>query len=251
VLSLLGVFTYRGNNVTTNNSQNTNETSINSTDSESTSNTSNQTQEEVIEEPTTETFVGKYVTATIPLNWSIVEYSNKDGMAGFADTGAVTFSGLTGLEVLNENSKVVFSFKGIDGIGGAGGCSSVARFSDTQASYIQSVKDETDALGFTATTVLDFTNTDYTEIETLNHVFRRVNNVLYYAGDYSLFFNTACGINAQFIKLDELSFTIKDGSNPVYTANAYKFGISTTVTDSETLEKLDEVLKTLKAKSAS
>jgi len=251
VLSVLGFLIYGSPRVYTNNNVNSTQETVNSTSINSTSNTTSDSTQENVEQNATKIFVGEFVTATIPTDWSIIEYSDENGMSAFVDTGDVTFSGLTGLEILDGDSNIVFSLKGIDGVGGAGGCLSLAKFADTQLSYIQSVQQETDALGFGSTTIVDLTSSDYVEIETLNHRFRRVDNILYFAKDYSMHFNTACGIDAQFIKLDELSFTIQDGSNAPYSANAYKYGISSNVNSSSTLEKLDAVLVSLKSKSAS
>lgn len=198
----------------------------------------------------TKTYVGNSIIATIPNNWSIVEYSTKEGMSAFADTGTVQFSGLTGLEVKDENNAVVFSLKGIDGIGGAGGCTTLTKFSDTEQSYIDNIKTETSVLGFGQTNVIDVSQSNYTEFELLGLRFRRIDNNLYVAKNYSMAFNTSCGIEAQFIKIDEISFTINDSGNS-YSANAYKFTIPSSVVDTQKLNKLDGVLESIVAKNIS
>lgn len=250
LLGFLGLFTYKQEVSTISNNQTVTEEIVNTT-TNSTSTTNNTEFDQEMNESTTSTFVGKFVIANLPEGWHIKEYSDKNGMSAFADTGEVSFSGLTGLEITDENNSIVFTLKGIDGIGGAGGCLSLVEFQDTQASYVQSIKTETEALEIGTTTIVNLKNAEYVDINTLNHRFRRVNNVLYYAKDFSSYFNTACGIDAQIIKLDELSFTIKDGTNTPYTANAYKFGITPTITSESTLEKLDYILISLKAKNIS
>jgi hypothetical protein len=195
-------------------------------------------------------FVGTFVTATIPVNWNIVEYTNFKGMSENTITENIDFSGLTGLEIFNDSGDVVFSFRGIDGIGGGYGCSSVVRFKDTDAQYIQNIIDETELTEMGSTTVIDKTKATYSEINALNLRFRRVENKMYVAKNFSTSFNTACGIEEQFVKIDELQFNgVQDGVK--YSSNAYKFGINSSIMNESTFQKLDEVLNTLKAKSAS
>lgn len=195
-----------------------------------------------------EQYLGTYLSARIPEGWLIKEYTDETGMYQYAQTEGVTFSGLTGLEILDENLTVLFSLSGVDGIGGGGGCEEIGVFSDTEASYVQDVKNQTDELGFTPTLEIDLTNAEYSEIFTMGLRFRRVGNVLYYATtENQTVFNTACGLESQFVKIDELNFTVDD-ENGEYTANAYGYGINSTVTDPHTLEHLDEVLNSIVVK---
>lgn len=200
---------------------------------------------DVEQESLTQEFNGSYIQATIPADWSIVEYSDVNGMKYYAEQEGLTFSGLTGVSVLNEDDVVVFTLKGVDGIGGAGGCAEVAQFSDTESSYIQLVEDDTDMLGFGPTNVLDYTATDYSDISFLGKDFRRVENVLYVDTENSLaVFNPGCGLGGQFVALDSLGFTLSSNLD-TYTAYAYEFKINSAVVDDETLSKLDDVLNSI------
>lgn len=191
-------------------------------------------------------FVGTYVTATIPENWNIIEYSNKDGLVNGMSLDGV-FNGLTGLEILDENNAVVFSLEGIDGIGGSGACTSVAQFSDTEVSYIQNIKDTNEIVGSEPPQVINLINAEYSEINTLGLRLRRVENKLYVAETFAIPFNPECGITEKVVRIDELGFTV-DNSSPI---DAYRIEINPAVLLESTLEELDEVLLTLKPKSAS
>ena len=193
----------------------------------------------------TKEFSGTYIQATVPSDWNIVEYSDVTGMKYYAEQEGLTFSGLTGLSVLDQNGTTVFSLKGVDGIGGAGGCTEVAQFADTQDSFIQTVITETDELGFGPTTVLDYTATDYSEISFLGKDFRRVSNELYIdTANANTVFNAGCGMGGQFVTLSALGFTLSSTLD-TYTAYAYEFKINGSIVDELTLIKLDDVLNSI------
>ncbi len=194
---------------------------------------------------TTEEFNGSYIQATIPTDWNIVEYSDVNGMKYYAEQEGLTFSGLTGISILDEDNVEVFTLKGVDGIGGTGGCTELAQFSDTEASYVQTTIDETNVLGFGPTNVLDYTASNYSDISFLGKDFRRVGNVLYVDMENSLTaFNAGCGLNGQFVTLNALGFTLSSNLD-TYTAYAYEFKINSAVVDEETLTKLDDVLNSI------
>lgn len=192
----------------------------------------------------TRLFRGIYVEATIPTQWNIIEYSNSQGLyEGAAD--AATFSGLTGFEIVDENSNVVFKFAGVLGIGGAGGCSSVAQFADTEASYIQMVRDERAEFELDPTQVIDYTNADYVQIFVFGRNIRRVESQLYVAREENpTVFNTACGIDENFIVTNEFAFNVTDEFGS-YVGNAYYFGIEEGVSSESKLTLLDDVLNSL------
>lgn len=201
---------------------------------------------EVEEEALTKQFNGDYVQATIPTDWKIVEHKGSEGMYDFFDSGSITFTGLTGLDIIDENDNVVFQLQGVEGIGGAGGCAEVAKFDDTEASYIQMVEEERVMVGLEPTVILDLTSVEYVQISTLDKSMRRVGPELYMATEGSAsVFNTACGISAKFLTTGEVSFTINDGENE-YEISTYSYGILEGITSSATLEKLDTVLNSLK-----
>lgn len=220
------------------------------TESDSNTNTQENVSTPVSSDSTTNSdtkeFKGNFVTATIPSDWSIKEYSDQFGLSAFVFAEEYQFSGLTGLEIQDEKNNIVFSIGGVDGIGGSGGCSEVVQFADTESVYIEGVKEETGILGFEPTAVLDFTTKEYVPIFFLGKRFRRVDNKLYIATDENpTVFNTACGIGAQFIQITELGFTADNGVDN-FTTNVYDYGIDSSINDKKTLEKLDNVLNTVK-----
>jgi len=201
------------------------------------------------ESDTAETYQSKaqYLAATLPNNWTIKEYFDVKGMAQAIDSLGVKYSGLTGFEIINEDSDVIFSIRGATGIGGGGGCSEVIQFEDTQASYIQTIVSDTAEIGFGPTNVIKISGPYYSEISFLGLRMRRLDNSIYFAmNNEPIGYNTACGINAQFVMIDALTFTIEDGDSQ-YTANVYAPKLNTDINyQEETLLKLDAVLNSLK-----
>ncbi len=246
LLGIAGYLIYSTSKSPAENDSNTNQQNNNQdNDQEELEPQQQDSSEEEEEVAITKLFKGNFVQATIPIDWTIVEHSNAEGMYDFFDTGSITFSGLTGLDIKDENNNIVFQLKGIEGIGGAGGCAEVARFLDTEASYIQMVQEERAMFEFEPTVVIDLSSEEYSEISSLDKNMRRVGSVLYVAmEENSSVFNTACGISAQFLTTGEASFNINDGEFE-YSGNTYAFGISESITDSNTLEKLDQVLNSL------
>lgn len=243
ILSFFGIFTYeRTGNLT--NSSNSINNIINSSESLETT----KEEADTLKPPATlsKVFVGAYVTATIPVDWDIVEYSDESGLVdGMSLEG--TLIGLTGLDVIDGQDQTIFSFEGIDGIGGNGACASVGQFKDTEASYIQNVKETNELVGALPPTVINLKNQEYTEIETLGLRMRRVENKMYIAESFSIAFNSECGIAEGIARIDELGFRV----NSDYEVDTYRLGINPEVLLESTLLQLDEVLLTLKAKSAS
>lgn len=195
---------------------------------------------------TTKEIKGNFVSAIIPNNWTIKEYSDFTGMEMTVEDEFITYSGLTGLEIINENNTVVFSFKGVNGIGGAGGCSEVAKFSDTEQSYIEAIKAETFDIFAEETKVLDYTNKEYSPIFVLGARLRRVENAMYTASDENLtVFNTSCGVGARDVTMNDLGYTIND-SGSEYSVRVYMFRLNANIINESELTKLDNILNTLK-----
>lgn len=214
--------------------------------SNTSNNTDNDTDLEEEESPTTKVFTGNYIQATIPFDWNIREYDDESGMEAFISGGNAEFDGLTGLEIRNAKDQVVFRLQGIDGVGGAGGCSEVGQFNDTELSYIQTIQADNESLEFEPAVVIDLKNTEYSPIFTLGLRFRRVENKLYLAIEENpTVFNTACGINAQFVRITELGFSVEDDLGS-YRIDAYSFELNSDITDNTELVKLGGVLNTLK-----
>lgn len=240
VLTIIGIALVIFNNAQKMNI-NTNNTQMDNSSEETQSDKSNSSEQEHINT----LFEGNYFTATLPENWTMVEYSTAEGMYEYAITENVGFKGLTGMEIFDENGNKVFFINGIDGIGGGGGCSSIGVFADTEDSYVESVKNETNEMGFEPTEEIDLSYSTYSEVSTMGLRFRRVNNVLYTTKNDNLnVFNTVCGVEGQFVKIENLSFSITE-NQATYSANAYSFGIPEIITDEHTLEHLDEVLNSI------
>lgn len=196
-----------------------------------------QSQENVA---STYNFEGEYIKAALPTGWLIKEYNDVSGMNLHMDN--LEYSGLTGLDVLDQNGVVIFSLNGIDGIGGGGGCLEIGVFEDTQSSYVEGIQIETEELGIGVTQQKDLTGVDYSSILFLGEKFRRVGTDLYTADKSDDVFNTFCGIKADFIQVEGLSFSVEQ-PEPSYTSNVYHFEISKDVALSDaTLTELDSVL---------
>lgn len=195
--------------------------------------------------PATKEFTGEYISATLPQDWKIVEYTDETGMKAYADIENTTIKGLTGIEIYNETNQKIFGINGIDGIGGGGGCTQLATFPDTQSSYISNIQNETADLGFGTTQIISYTNTVYSNITFLNLNMRRVEDKIYInMSNDPLYFNAGCGINASFARIDQFEFTITNSTSS-YNANAYSIGLGSGVNDTQTLEKLDAILNSV------
>lgn len=190
-------------------------------------------------------FEGKFVKTNSPVGWTIKEYSTAEGMKYPVETPGVSYSGLTGLEIFDENNKIMFSMRGADGIGGSGGCSEVAKFDDTPQNYITDIVDTTEILGFGTTTVVNFHNVTYKSIPFLSIEFRRFTNTLYIDIDEDPnTYSTGCGISSQFVTLQDLNFTVNDNDTN-YTINVYEFKLSDNASETK-LVQLDSVLTFMK-----
>ncbi len=198
------------------------------------------------EEDTTYEWSGNALSATLPTDWTVVEYTTVEGMEMYAEQENMSFDGITGIEVYNESDALIFSVKGVSGIGGTGACSELSVFSDTPDSYIQSVTEENAYVGEAAPTIIDLSNSEYSDISFLGRTFRRVGNEMYVdVGSNAQTFETGCGISANFVIINQIAFSIM-GEFTV-TGNSYTFEIESNIVDEETLTKLDDVLNSFVA----
>ncbi len=197
------------------------------------------------DEPLTFQYQGEYINAILPLEWSLVEYTDVTGMKYAVNDPSITYTGLTGYEILNENNSVIFSFKGVDGIGGSGGCTELAQFADTQASYITNIQNETLEVGMDATVVTDYSSEDYTEISFAGKEFRRIgNNLFVNMSTNPMYFNAGCGISRKILSTTQFQFSINNSNNPNQSA-PYDFRINPAISDETTLNTLDAVLNSI------
>lgn len=191
---------------------------------------------EEIEDETT-IFSGDYVTGELPDGWTIVEYENGLG-SDLLSTGS-TYTGLTGLEVLNPSDEVVFKLEAVWGIGGIEACSQYYQFPDNSTTYYNDMVAQAAEVGVTPT-VLTFTESDYVEYELLGITVRRVGTDLYWdRTSGNSYFEAACGMSEMFLILDDISYVAD-----TYTKHDYQWTLEETAPDSELLE-LDTILESL------
>lgn len=208
------------------------------------SNTDTQVEEDVQPDTTTPTlsaYTGTYISGELPENWSIVEYTDNTGSNMLM--GGTTYSGLVGLKIFNENDTEMFHIKAVDGIGGTEGCDTVYEFSDSDQAYIEHGNDWTLETGIVPTTVVDLTDSTYTEYELLGKEVRRVDSELYRNINPNLpGFNPACGIDVH-LTITNLAY-YRQTTAGTTSGNTYYMAISDTV-DTTQLELLDAVLESL------
>lgn len=197
------------------------------------------------------TFSGDYVTAELPEGWEIVEYV--DGAGTDMLPSIPGFLGLTGLEVINPQSEVLFSLGAVDGIGGASPCEPIYSFEDTDPNYIL---DETDYVnefnaaivsGDTATLSIMDLSEDYSEFSIFDQNVRRIDHKLYFDNNSSsTFFDPACKIDSAYREFSDLGFNHSNYSAQNPYSHTYKPELNQTTSESD-LEILDVILDSLEA----
>jgi hypothetical protein len=184
-------------------------------------------------------FAGTGVGAEIPEGWTINEYFNGDGSNMLVE--GVTYTGLTGLEVVNPDSEVVFNLIALNGIGGTNECPEYYHFADTDAAYQAAIIAQSTTEG-TVPAVVNLVGTDYSELTLFDVNSRRIVTALYRdmtVGDAT--FDAACGIEADAWTIEEISFTSDGSTNHTYDPTI------TPGTPDEELEILDVILDSLVA----
>src|SRR3972149_7087618 len=73
----------------------------------------------------TNNFKGKYLETVLPNGWKLEEYENGQGTDSLL--GEVSYRGLTGFAIFNENNAKVFATKAVMGVGGIG-CGEIFKF---------------------------------------------------------------------------------------------------------------------------
>jgi len=196
-------------------------------------------EEETTEEEdvsTTETITGDVVTADVPNGWNIIEYMDGDGTDMLVG-GGTTYTGLTGLEIVNPDDEVVFRIRAVDGIGFAG-CGDYAIFADDNPSYYQEQVDINDEIGETMVEH-DYTDTEYFEFEWLGITMRRIGSTYYYdTEEGNNYFEPPCV--PSLITLEGLYFVSSGG----YTGEAYSYGLEDTATGEE-ISSVDQILESM------
>jgi hypothetical protein len=193
--------------------------------------------EDVEDSSETEDFTGDYVGAELPVGWDISEYSDGDGTDMVAD--GVDFTGLTGLEVLNGDSDMIFKFYAVYGIGGVDSCDEYYQFEDYSEDDYNDVV--ASSLGFgTDTELIDYTDVEYTEFTFLGLRIRRVEKMLFQdIVDGETYFEPACNISYGVWNLEDLAFNDGDMDS-----SAYMWEIADDATEEELL-LLDDILASM------
>ncbi len=195
--------------------------------------------------PTSYLFTGNYVTATLPNGWTIVEYENGAGDVMLLDGAGVTYTGLTGLEIIDDGGQIVFTLGAVQGIGGVG-CALLHQFPDSDPQYIANQIAQDSQVGI-QTQVITVPAGTYTELQILGVSARRFENrYLFDNSNSGAFFNAECGISGSVQRLTGISFNlfvngVADRSNP---DNDYQISLTANLSAS-TLSELDGVLSTL------
>ncbi len=188
----------------------------------------------VEEEETMETFNGEYISAIVPDGWSIVEYADGEGSDMLVD--GVEYTGLTAIKILKGTTEVM-SIGAVSSIGFVG-CQELPRFDDSSSEYENEQSEINEVVGDNLE-IIDYTNTEYSDIDFLEKDFRRVNTSLYYdtveGNDY---FEPQC--EKQFMSLNDISFF----DSYDYEGTAYTYEISSTSTEDD-LDVLDDILESI------
>jgi hypothetical protein len=187
-----------------------------------------------------ETYDGEYISAVLPLGWEIVEYLDGEGSEMLASE--TTYSGLTGMEILHEDS-VIMKIEGISGIGFIG-CGELPRFTDSSSEY-EKLQEETNKeieIDEEEIKYLDYTDVAYSEFQWFNKKYRRVGEALYYDTiEDDEYFQPQCEVS--FFRIEELGFEM-DGE---YIGDTYMYTIYPDATQSQ-LSTLDQILTSMTTK---
>jgi hypothetical protein len=199
-----------------------------------------QSEEEEIpedqEEPLVlETYDGEYISAVLPVGWEIVEYLDGEG-SEMLDS-VTTYSGLTGMEILHEDS-VIMKMEGVSGIGFIG-CRELPRFEDSSTEYEQMQQELNNETGEEEIDYLDYTDIAYAEFQWFNKKYRRVGEALYYdTVEDDEYFQPQCEVS--FLRIEDLGFEM----DKEYTGDTYMYTISPEATQA-LLSTLDQILTSM------
>ena len=132
-------------------------------------------EEETVKEPELVKFQGEYLTTEIPQGWSIKEFKN--GEESDMVTEGVQYSGLTKFEISHE-SKDLFRLEILDGVGSVG-CPQIVLFKDSPENFEENQNEQNELIGIKAN-VLNYTDTQYSEISLFSTKIRRVGTKFFY-----------------------------------------------------------------------
>ena len=191
-------------------------------------------------------YLGTYIDAKFPTGWQIIEHKDGEGTDMLVEDGS--FTGLTGLSILDEMEQEVFKMYAVWGIGGIEVCSSVAKFPDTPQTYIERINDLT--IEYNENTdsdeampvVSEFEQGEYTSFKFLDYRGRRVDSTYYWndlANTNLSEFHPLCGLSGSFLVFNTLSFETETS-----TGGSYGLEVTQGLTE-ETLVMLDYVMSSI------
>ena len=170
------------------------------------------------------------------INQGIIEYMDGEGTEYLIKDE--TYTGLTGLAIVNPDNKRVFSMMAVTGIGFAG-CPVYAQFKDDNPSYFAEMEDAAMVVDG-SWDIKDYTNVEYSEFEFLGTTIRRISKDYYYdSREGNNYFEPPCVDGV--IGLEGLIFTDSNG----YDGEAYFYGAEDTATEAD-LNIVDTILESVK-----
>jgi hypothetical protein len=198
------------------------------------------------------TLTGTYISARFPQGWTFSELQNGEGNDSLSGDG---LTGLTGIQIQNNDGVTLFRIDAMYGVGGTSMCNQIYKFNDTPQAYIDARTANNDTNWGTGAGgtpnppgIVDLTAAAYTQLDLLGHEIRIVGTTIYWNDDtYSPQFNNAfvplCDEDALgFPGLADISFKSPTEPNDHnYTAEIVG---NPTAADLLTLE---QVLRSLKA----
>lgn len=182
-------------------------------------------------------FQKNYVEGIIPQEWEFKEYTDNRGM--YLKTDNVQYTGLTGFEILTKQN-IIFSFRGVDGVGGINVCNPIFKFRDTSDTYVlDKISGYKEILNTEVSPQVIDLGLEYVELEMFGRKARRINSDLYWnvEGTNSKFFHPECG-NTVYTVFNFPNSTVSTGY-----VQSYHIEINTTLQSD--LLKLDKVLNSL------
>jgi len=187
-------------------------------------------EEETVKEPELVKFQGEYLTTEIPQGWSIKEFKN--GEESDMVTEGVQYSGLTKFEISHE-SKDLFRLEILDGVGSVG-CPQIVLFKDSPENFEENQNEQNELIGIKAN-VLNYTDTQYSEISLFSTKIRRVGTKFFYdTNSNTETFEAQC----------ESNWLVLKGLEDVSPVSLFNVWISQEASEEE-LTVLDSILESL------
>lgn len=187
-------------------------------------------KEETVKEPELVKFRGEYISAEAPEGWSIKEFKN--GEESDTVTEGIQYSGLTKLEIRNED-KDIFKLEILDGVGSVG-CPQIVLFKDSPENFEENQNEQNELIGIEAN-VLNYTDTQYSEISLFSTKIRRVGTKFFYdTNSNTETFEAQC----------ESNWLVLKGLEDVSPVSLFNVWISQEASEEE-LTVLDSILESL------